>query len=114
MRPLVFPFILMASALPALAGACGSIIPSVCVASAEDEVPSRKVLTVKPTVTPFLVGDSFPVETRSLLLDPARYDLVPSDGSWRYYALSGVVYRVEIGSGVVLEVIRTRHTSHLR
>jgi hypothetical protein len=72
------------------------------------------VLKVKPTVTPYLVGDRFPFEVHSFVMDPARYGLAPSDGTWRYYALSGVVYRVRNGSGEVLEVIRSRRTAHLR
>lgn len=113
MRALILSCILLGPALPALAGQCGSIIPSVCALPVE-EAPTRKVLKVKPTVTPYLVGDLFPTEERSLLMDPARYGLQPSDGSWRYYATGGVVYRVENGSGLVLEVIRSRRTSHLR
>jgi hypothetical protein len=99
---------------PAWAGECGSLVASVCDPPSQSQPTRHKVITVKPTVTPYRVGDRFPVETRSLLLDPARYDLAPSDGSWRYYALNGAVYRVETGTGVVLEVIRNRHTAHLR
>lgn len=113
MRPLILSLLLLFPVGPALAGQCGSIVPSVCERPIDD-APARKILRVKPTVTPFIVGDRFPVETRSLLMDPARYDLAPSDGSWRYYAMAGVVYRVETASGLVLEVIRTRRTSHLR
>jgi hypothetical protein len=114
MRPLILSLLLLSAALPAQAGQCGSIVPSVCAMPVEEAAPERKVLKVKPTVTPYRVGDRFPVETRSLLMDPARYDLMPSDGTWRYYAMRGVVYRVDNDSGLVLEVIRSRRTSHLR
>ncbi|MFP5480120.1 MAG: hypothetical protein ACLGIE_10605 [Alphaproteobacteria bacterium] len=114
MRPLILSLILTLPALPGLAADCGSIVPSVCAMPLDDPAPVRKVLKVKPTVTPYGVGDRFPVETRSLLMDPARYALRPSDGTWRYYAMGGVVYRVETASARVLEVIRNRHTAHLR
>ena len=114
MRPLILSLVLTVPALPALSADCGSIVPSVCAMPLDDPAPARKVLKVKPTVTPYVVGDRFPVEERSFLMDPRRYNLKPSDGTWRYYALSGVVYRVENGSGLVLEVIRTRQTAHLR
>jgi hypothetical protein len=113
MRALILSVFLICPSLPAVSGQCGSIVPSVCTLPAE-EAPTRKVLRVKPTVTPFVVGDRFPTETRSLLMDPTRYDLAPSDGSWRYYAMSGVVYRVDAASSLVLEVIRDHRTSNLR
>ena len=113
MRPLILSLLLL-SPLPGVAAECGSIVASVCERPLEDPLPARKVLKVKPTVTPYLVGDRFPVEDHSFVMDPARYGLAPSDGTWRYYALSGVVYRVRNGSGEVLEVIRSRRTSHLR
>lgn len=112
MRPLLLS-LLLTLPLPALAADCGSLVPSVCKLPLE-EVTSRKVLTVAPAVTSYAVGDRFPFEDRSLLMDPARYGLRVSDGTWRYYAMSGVVYRVETGSGLVLEVIRNRRTAHLR
>lgn len=113
MRPLVFFLLALGPTGPALAGQCGSIVPSVCVQPL-DETPARKVLRVTQTVLPFAVGDRFPVEKHSLVMDPARYDLTPSDGSWRYYAVAGVVYRVDNVSSVVLEVIRSRLTTRLR
>jgi hypothetical protein len=114
MRPLALSLVFLCPALSAHPRDCGSIVPSVCVQTVDDEAPRRKVLKVRSTVTPYVVGDRFPVETRSLLMDPVRYGLTPSDGSWRYYALRGVVYRVENRSGLVLEVIRSHRTSHLR
>ena len=113
MRPLIL-ILLLLSALPAQAADCGSIVASVCARPVDDPIPTRKVLKVKPTVTPYLIGDSFPVEGHFFLMDPLRYGLRPSDGTWRYYALSGVVYRVQNGSGEVLEIIRSRRTAHLR
>lgn len=87
---------------------------SVCSETVDHPTPGRKVIKLNPSATPYKVGDTFPVESRSLLMDPARYDLKPSDGSWRYYAMGGVVYRVENVSGLVLELIRTPRTAHLR
>ena len=113
MRPLILTLLLL-HALPVAAADCGSIVPSVCARPLDDPAPTRKVLRVSPTVTPYLVGDRFPFEAHSPVMDPVRYGLSPSDGSWRYCALSGVVYRVRNGSGGVLEVIRSRRTAHLR
>ncbi len=114
MRPLILSLMLCGTGLPAVAAECGSIVPSVCVLTLGARAPTRKVLTVQPVATPFIVGDRFPVEGHSLLMDPTRYGLQPSDGTWRYYALRGVVYRVETGSDIVLEAIRSRRTAHLR
>ena len=114
MRVLILPFLVITTAFPAYSGECGSIVRSVCAETADQPSPGRKVIKVKPSATPYKVGDTFPVETRSLLMDPARYGLKPSDGSWRYYAMGGVVYRVQSASGLVLELIRTPRTSHLR
>lgn len=113
MRPLILSLLLLAP-MPVQAAECGSIVPSVCARPVDDPTPVRKVLKVKPAVTPYQVGDRFPVENHSLVMDPVRYGLKPSDGTWRYYALSGVVYRVQTQSGEVLEVIRSRRTAHLR
>lgn len=98
----------MTTVLPAYSGECGSLVRLVCAEASDQPTPGRKVIKVKPSATPYIVGDTFPVETRSILMDPARYDLKPSDGSWRYYAMGGVVYRVESVSGLVLELIRAR------
>ena len=87
---------------------------SVCAETVDQPMAGCKVIKLKPSATQYKVGDTFPIETRSLLMDPARYDLKPSDGSWRYYAMDGVVYRVESMSGLVLELIRTPRTEHLR
>ena len=114
MRHLLFSVVFLALAVPGQADTCGSLVTSVCETAVSGAAPVRKVLKVKPTVTAFSVGDRFPYETQSLLMDPTRYNLKPSDGTWRYYSKSGVVYRVETQSGLVLEVIRSRQTAHLR
>lgn len=104
----------LSTASLALSDDCGSIVPSVCENRVTETAAGAKVLTVTKTATTYLVGDRFPYESRSLLMDPTRYSLRPSDGTWRYYAMEGVVYRVETGTGLVLEVIRNRRTAHLR
>jgi hypothetical protein len=114
MRPLILSLLLIFPTLPAASAECGSIVPSVCAMPLEGPAPVRKVIKVKPTVTPYVVGDRFPFEDHFFVMDPVRYGLAPSDGTWRYYAMSGVVYRVQNGSGEVLEVIRSHRTSHLR
>ena len=111
MRPFLLSIFLLSPA--AAAADCSSLVQSVCV-KAVDDLSAPKVLKVKPGVTPWQVGDRIPVEGRSLLLDPERYGLEPSDGNWRYHALAGVVYRVETGTGLVLQVIRSGRTAHLR
>lgn len=98
----------------ALADECSSIVASVCEDQGSEVATGAKKLSVKITATTYAVGDRFPYETRSLLMDPARYRLKPSDGSWRYFAMQGVIYRVQNDTGVVLEVIRNRRTAHLR
>lgn len=113
MRPLFLPLLCLGLAIPVTASACGSLVTSVCVQEIE-QAPARKVLRVKPSVTAFVVGDRFPFESRSFVMDPARYNLKPTDGTWRYYAMDGVVYRIDLATGEVLEVIRTRRTAHLR
>jgi hypothetical protein len=118
MRPLLLPALALGLTVSAptqgVAEDCGSIISTVCEGGESGTAAGAKVLTVKTTDTRYLVGDRFPYETRSLLMDPRRYSLPPSDGTWRYYAMAGVVYRVETDRGMVLEVIRNRHTAHLR
>lgn len=109
MRPLILSLLLVFP-FPAVAAECGSIVASVC----EAPLDGPKVLRIKPTITPYVIGDRFPFEDHFFLMDPVRYGLAPSDGTWRYYALSGVVYRVANGSGEVLEVIRSSRTAHLR
>lgn len=114
MRTLILSLLIMTTTLPAYSGECGSLVRSVCAEIADQPTQGRKVIKLKPSATPYKVGDTFPVGTRSLLMNPARYNLKPSDGRWRYYAMDGVVYRVESMSGLVLELIRTPRTAHLR
>lgn len=118
MRHLILPLLAIGLALPALSPAaasdCGSIVASACKNGSGDATTGAKVVSVQTSATAYGIGDHFPYETRSLLMDPRRYSLKPSDGTWRYYAMDGVVYRVENETGVVLEVIRNRRTAHLR
>lgn len=114
MRFLIAPLLATAFVFPVSAQECGSIVKSVCVASATEGPQVRRVLTPEPSVQAYAIGDRFPIESRSLLMDPMRYNLKPIDGNWLYYAMNGVVYRVETPTGEVLEVIRTRRVSHLR
>lgn len=118
MRHFILPVLALGLTFPALAPAkasdCGSIVASACDDGSSRANTSAKVLTVKSSAAAYTIGDRFPYETRSLLMDPTRYSLKPSDGTWRYYAMEGVVYRVQNETGVVLEVIRNRHTAHLR
>lgn len=114
MHFLIVPAVVIAFSLPVSAEDCASIVASVCIASTVDQQQVHKILTVKPTVQDYAVGERFPIESRSLLMDPSRYNLKSSDGNWRYYAMSGLVYRVAKATGEVLEVIRGRRVAHLR
>lgn len=114
MRHLILSLLLIDPALPAAAAECASIVRSVCEMRVEGPSPARKVLKVKPGVTPYVVGDRFPVDDHSFVMDPVRHGLAPSDGTWRYYAVAGVVYRVLNASGEVVQVIRNHRTSHMR
>jgi hypothetical protein len=115
MRILIVPVLAIAFVLPVSAQTCSSIVVSVCMASTTTEQqPAHKLLTVEAAVQAYAIGEHFPIESRSLLMDPVRYSLKPSDGKWRYYAMNGVVYRVVSATGEVLEVIRNRRVAHLR
>lgn len=112
MRFLIFPVLAVAFVLPVSAQDCGSIVASVCADSPTEQ--QHKLLRVEPDAQDYAIGERFPIESRSLLMDPSRYNLKPSDGNWRYYAVNGVVYRVAKTTGEVLEVIRSRQVAHLR
>ena len=116
MRRLLFLVLGLALSAPGavLADDCNSIVASVCDEQVGGAATGAKMLSMKTTATTYVVGDRYPFETRSLLMNPARYSLQPSDGTWRYYAMAGVVYRVQNDTGVVLAVIRNSRTAHLR
>ncbi|MGL4236223.1 hypothetical protein [Tabrizicola sp.] len=105
---------------PALAEDCASLVKSMCGDAAGQEGSGtvdntgRRVLTVEVKPPAYAIGDRFPVEERSLLMNPKRYGLPGTDGTWRYYAMDGVVYRVDNTSAKVIEVIRDSRTWRLR
>ncbi len=99
---------------PAQAQDCASLVKSVCVKSASEGPAIRRVLKVEVQPPLFAKGDRFPVEERSLLMNPARYRLPKVDGPWRYYALKGVVYKVDNATATITEVIRDDRTWNLR
>jgi hypothetical protein len=104
---------LLGLAHPALAGQCTSLVTSVC-AGASDPAAVRQSLKVDVQPPAFARGDRFPVEERSLLMNPTRYRLPRVDGNWRYYAMEGVVYKVDNASRTVIEVIHDDRTWNLR
>ena len=117
----MFRVLLLAIALPGpvLAGGCTSLVKSMCPgAAAEAEAPTdktgRRVLKVEVRPPAFAVGNHFPVENHSLLMNPTRYGLEGSDGTWRYYALDGTVYKVDNTTSQIIEVIRDSRTWGLR
>jgi hypothetical protein len=114
MRFLIVPVLTTAFVLPVSAKDCSSIVASVCITSTTEQQKVHKILRVEPTVQEYAIGKRFPIESRSVLMDPSRYRLKPSDGNWQYYAMKGVVYRVAKATGEVLEVIRNRRVAHLR
>lgn len=116
MRCFALAILWMVGTAPAgTAGECSSLVQSVCEPDdTGDAASTRRVLKIEPRPPEFAKGDRFPVEERSLLMNPTRYRLPRVDGPWRYYAKDGVVYRVEIATAVVLEVINDRRTWGLR
>ncbi|MGL5011366.1 MAG: hypothetical protein ACRC6I_15915 [Paracoccaceae bacterium] len=62
----------------------------------------------------FAVGDIFPVAEHNLLMNPGRYGLPPVDGNWRYYRLAPDVFRVDVDSGKVLEIVSNGNRRMLR
>ncbi|MCB2115716.1 MAG: hypothetical protein KDE00_05290 [Rhodobacteraceae bacterium] len=59
---------------------------------------------VKPD---FDVGDEFPVYERSMLMNIDRYGLAPVNGSWRYYKSGYHIYKVDVDTSRVLEIVKT-------
>lgn len=113
MRGLVFAVVLgVGTAGDVAADACGSLVQSVC--GTGDAVQPRRVLKVETRPPEFAKGDRFPVELQSVLMNPTRYRLPRVNGPWRYYAKDGVVYRVEVATATVLEVINDNRTWQLR
>lgn len=98
---------------PVQAGECASLVKSACQATTETGAV-RRVLKVDVPPPAFAKGDRFPVEHRSLLMNPTRHRLPKVDGAWRYYAMDGVVYKVDNATATVIAVIRDRRTWNLR
>jgi hypothetical protein len=104
---------------PAGAEGCASLVKSMCPGASEagtagPEASGRRTLKVEVRPPAYAIGDRFPVEEHSLLMNPTRYDLPGSDGTWRYYAVDGVVYKVDTNSAQIIEVISDRRTWGLR
>jgi hypothetical protein len=99
---------------PALAQDCTSLIKSMCSDTTAQENTTRRVLKVEVKPPAYAMGDRFPVEERSLLMNPTSHGLPAVDGPWRYYAMDGVVYKVANDTAKVIEVIRDRRTWRLR
>ncbi len=111
---LMMSALLVGQSLPARANECMTLVASVCRQGTDSQGTSVRFLQAASTVTALSVGDRFPVEARSLLMDPKRYGLPGVDGQWRYYAMNGVVYRVANDTGLVLDTISDRRTQNLR
>ena len=119
LRALFALTILPALSGPTLAGGCASLVKSMCPgasaeAGATPDTTGRRVLKVEVRPPAFAIGDRFPVEERSLLMNPTRYGLEGTDGTWRYYAMDGAVYKVDTTTAQVIEVIRDSRTWGLR
>jgi len=54
----------------------------------------------------FAVGDEFPIYEHNMLLDIDRYDLPPVDGPWRYYKSGFDIYKVDVNTNRVLDILR--------
>ncbi|NJM82495.1 MAG: hypothetical protein HC844_08355 [Tabrizicola sp.] len=100
----------------ALAGECSSLVKSACEGGGgqDQATAGRRVITMNPRPPEYATGDRFPVEEHSLLMNPGRYKLPKVDGPWRYYAVDGVVYRVDSKTATVLQVISDERTWALR
>ncbi len=111
---LMMSVLIVGQSLPASADECMTLVASACPQGADSPPAEVRFLRVESTVTAVAVGDRFPVEARSLLMDPKRYGLPGVDGQWRYYAMNGVVYRVANETALVLDTISDRRTQNLR
>jgi hypothetical protein len=117
MRVLILAAIAAGLSFPpaSFAGGCGSLIKSMCEPTdGQTQSTERRVQKVDVRPPEFAEGDRFPVEEHSLLMNPTRYKLPKVDGPWRYYALEGVVYRVDSKTAAVIEVIIDERTWRLR
>ncbi len=92
------------SALPAHA-ACASLVASVCPDSPTADTLTARVIRLPPRPPAFAVGEMFPVQDHSILMNPERYGLPPVDGPWRYYQVDHEVFRVDNATQQVLEVV---------
>ena len=83
---------------------------------AGDAAPTMtaRFIRIPPRPPAFAVGEAFPVGDHSILMNPARYDLPPVDGTWRYYRVAPDVFRVDTATGRVLEVVRAGNRRMLR
>jgi hypothetical protein len=115
-RLFVFLTVLPIWVSPSFADTCASLVKSMCSGAASEATPEagRRVLKVEVRPPAFAVGDRFPVDKHSLLMNPKRYGLEGSDGTWRYYAMDGTVYRVDTTTAKIIEVIRDHRTWGLR
>jgi hypothetical protein len=84
---------------------CASLVASMCDDDTAATGPQSRVIRLPPRAPAFAVGDVFPVQDHSLLMDPERYDLPPVDGPWRYYQVDFEVFRVDNATQRVLEVV---------
>lgn len=102
----------LVAALPAwaalAAGDCDSLIASVCepVGTSDKAAQGTRWLKAEQTTPRMHVGDRFPVEDHSLIMDPRRYGLPAVNGHWRYYELEGTVYRVHSDTAEILDVVK--------
>ncbi len=112
LRPVMIAFALLAP-LPAFAG-CASLVASMCPHGDAAQTLTARFIRIPVKPPAFAVGDAFPVADHSILMNPARYDLPPVDGAWRYYRVAPDVFRVDTITSRVLEVVSEGNRRLLR
>lgn len=105
LRHLCAIILLCGGPAPAMAD-CASLVASVCPDEKATAGSEPRIIRLPPRPPAFAVGEIFPVEDYSLLMNPGRYGLPPVDGPWRYYQVEFEVFRVDNATQRVLEVVK--------
>ena len=93
--------------------ACASLVASVCPRDVPSTMTAR-FIRLPPRPPAFAVGEAFPIADHSLLMNPARYGLPAVSGNWRYYRVNGDVFRVDVDTALVLEIVTDGNRRMLR
>lgn len=94
--------------LPIIALIAGTAVPAMP-QNCRIDTSSGKCIFVKAgqqSRPDFAVGDRFPVYDHSMIIDIDRYGLPPVDGPWRYYRSGADIYKVEMHTDRVIDILR--------